>query len=67
MGEVAAEGGAVYPFHCVALAGGTRSIDPGTPVTFVVGAGLPGRWEAFAVTPVVVAPAVPARSAQPPG
>ena len=45
-GEVEARGGMHFPFHCTAIADGTRRITPGTPVEFDVVAGLPGRWEA---------------------
>ena len=39
-----------YPFHCSAIADGTREIEPGTRVSFVVTPGL-GRWEASALEP----------------
>lgn len=52
LGVVAGEDGATrYPFHCTQIAGGTRTIDVGTPVTFVVVAGRGGRWEAAKVKP----------------
>lgn len=35
-----------YPFHCTAIADGTRMIAVGTEVRFEVAAGLMGRWEA---------------------
>lgn len=41
-----------YPFHCTQIAGGSRTIDVGTAVTFRVMAGRLGRWEAAGVTPV---------------
>ena len=34
-----------YPFHCTAIADGTRTIEPGTRVRFEITAGL-GHWEA---------------------
>lgn len=37
-------------FHCTAIADRTRSIDEGAVVSFVVVAGLGGRYEARAVT-----------------
>jgi hypothetical protein len=40
-----------YPFHCTAIADGSRTIEVGTFVTFDVVAGRLGRWEASAVTP----------------
>jgi cold shock CspA family protein len=46
LGEVIAEDGATYPFHCTAIADGSRTIDAGTPVTFTVVAGHLGRLEA---------------------
>ena len=44
------DGGRRYLFHCTQIAGGSRSIAPGTPVEFHT---VPrhGRWEAAAVTP----------------
>ena len=44
-------GGVRYPFHCTAIADGSRTIAVGTEVTFVVAPGLMGRWEARAVEP----------------
>ncbi|HMF84598.1 MAG TPA: cold shock domain-containing protein [Acidimicrobiia bacterium] len=46
VGEVATDDGAIFSFHCTAIADGTRRISPGTAVEFAVVAGLPGRWEA---------------------
>jgi cold shock CspA family protein len=51
LGRVEADGGASYPFHCVAIADGTRQIEVGTRVRFRVAAGLPGRWEARDIRP----------------
>jgi cold shock CspA family protein len=42
----------VYSFHCTAIADGSREIDPGTKVAFVLVAGLGGALEAAGVTPV---------------
>jgi cold shock CspA family protein len=50
LGTIRAEDGAELPFHCTAIADGTRTIPVGAPVTFVVTAGRLGRWEADAVT-----------------
>jgi cold shock CspA family protein len=51
LGVVAGDGGP-YPFHCTAIADGTRTIPAGTPVTFEVVAGHLGRWEAADIRPV---------------
>lgn len=42
-------GGVRYPFHCTAIADGSRTIDVGADVTFAVVAGPMGRWEAQAI------------------
>jgi CspA family cold shock protein len=52
VGEIAADDGATVPFHCTALADGTRRIAAGTRVEFDVVAGLPGRWEAAVIEKV---------------
>ncbi len=52
LGVVRDEDGGSYPFHCAAIADGTRRIDEGTRVVFLVAAGHGGRYEARAVTPV---------------
>lgn len=41
-----------YDFHATAIIDGSRRIDPGTEVSFVVRPGHRGRYEAFAVTVV---------------
>ena len=46
LGEVTALDGTVLPFHCTAIADGTRDIAVGTVVAFEVAAGPHGRWEA---------------------
>lgn len=51
-GTVRAADGAVYYFHCTQIAGGSRMIPAGVPVTFAIRPGHRGRWEAAAVTPV---------------
>jgi cold shock CspA family protein len=43
---VEGDGGRELPFHCTAIAGGTRSISVGERVRFQVVAGPAGRWEA---------------------
>jgi cold shock CspA family protein len=50
LGSVEAEG-ATYPFHCTAIADGSRTIEVGSAVTFEVVAGRMGRWEASAIAP----------------
>ena len=35
-----------YPFHCTALADGSRNVSPGAAVEFDVQAADQGRWEA---------------------
>lgn len=49
-GTVTADDGSVYPFHCIEIADGSRTIDPGTPVEFGV---LPrfGRYQAAQIRP----------------
>ena len=49
MGEITSEDGDVFAFHSTAIANGSRRIATGTPVEFVVVAGLPGRWEAAVI------------------
>jgi cold shock CspA family protein len=51
IGEVAADDGATYSFHCTAIADGTRTIELGVVVDFVVVPGHLGRWEAAAIEP----------------
>lgn len=41
-----------YPFHCTAITDGSRKIEVGTLVAFVVDAGLGGAVEARSVRPV---------------
>jgi cold shock CspA family protein len=49
LGEVESDG-ARYPFHCTAIADGTRTIAVGTEVTFDLRPGSLGRWEATEIT-----------------
>jgi cold shock CspA family protein len=49
LGEITADDGAVYPFHCTVITDGTRTIAMGTAVEFEIVAGHLGRWEAAAV------------------
>jgi cold shock CspA family protein len=46
IGVVHAVGGAEYPFHCTAVADGSRTVAVGAEVTFRVAPGRLGRWEA---------------------
>ena len=48
-GEIEADDGTMYGFHCTAIADRTRRIAPGTRVEFDVVAGPLGRWEASAI------------------
>jgi cold shock protein len=50
LGVVRSEDGTEYPFHCTAIADGTRTIDEGARVQFEVVAGHMGRWEAARIT-----------------
>jgi cold shock CspA family protein len=45
-GVVTADDGTRFPFHCTAIADGTRTIEVGTVVEFEVVPGRMGRWEA---------------------
>jgi len=49
LGEVTGSDGTRFPFHCTAIADGTRDIPLDTPVTFRVVAGHLGCWEATAI------------------
>jgi CspA family cold shock protein len=46
LGEIEAAAGLRYPFHCTAIADGSRTIDEGTRVLFEVVAGPLGALEA---------------------
>jgi cold shock CspA family protein len=52
LGEVRSDDGAVHPFHCTAIADGSRTIEVGTPVRYRIVAGRLGRWEAADITPL---------------
>jgi cold shock CspA family protein len=43
---IAGADGATYPFHCTAIADGSREIEAGKLVTFTIVAGHLGRFEA---------------------
>ncbi len=51
LGEVEARGGLRFPFHCTAIADGTRTIPEGAAVRFRLVIGPLGRLEATAVAP----------------
>lgn len=51
LGTVTGEDATAYPFHCTAVADGTRTIAVGAEVTFDVVAGHLGRWEARDLRP----------------
>lgn len=51
LGHIVADGTG-YPFHCTAIADGTRTIEVGASVAFEVRPGGLGRWEATALTVV---------------
>lgn len=50
LGEIEADDGQRFAFHCTAIADGTRTIDEGAHVRFDVVAGRLGRWEAAHVS-----------------
>lgn len=49
LGTVADDSGTELPFHCTAIADGSRTIAVGTAVRFDVVAGRLGRWEAWGI------------------
>ena len=49
LGEIVTAEGATYPFHCTAIADGSRDIEVGKHVDFTVTAGHRGRLEATAI------------------
>ncbi len=71
LGVVRCASGEELPFHCTAVADGSRRIEPGTEVHFGIGTGHLGRYEAVQLVPVRAAlgsesPCVAQRSAEPP-
>jgi cold shock CspA family protein len=50
-GYVVAADGTRYFFHCTAVADGSRTIEPATPVSFDIQPGHRGQWEARQITP----------------
>ena len=51
IGEVTADDGTVIPFHCTAIADGSRQTDVGAVVHFSTKAARLGQWEAVSITP----------------
>jgi cold shock CspA family protein len=51
LGTVAGDDGTSFDFHATAVADGSRIIDVGTAVTFIVAAGHRGRYEARSLVP----------------
>jgi cold shock CspA family protein len=51
IGSVTTDDGRVLPFHCTAIADGSRTVAEGAVVLVDVGPGLPGHWEAVALRP----------------
>jgi cold shock CspA family protein len=51
LGAVRGDDGRLYPFHCVQIADGSRTIPVGTAVRASIVAGHLGRWEATAIEP----------------
>jgi len=49
LGVIEVVDGDDYPFHCIEIADGSRTIEPGTEVWFDVIAKL-GRWEAARIS-----------------
>jgi CspA family cold shock protein len=45
LGSIVGAAGVEHPFHCIEIADGSRTVDPGTEVSFDVLAKF-GRWEA---------------------
>jgi cold shock CspA family protein len=52
LGEVVDGDGHRFPFHCTAIADGSRTIPVGAAVVFLIGPGHQGRWEARSLQPV---------------
>lgn len=50
LGEITGADGQTYPFHCTAIADGTRTIAVDTNVTFTIAAGHQGHFEATEIT-----------------
>jgi cold shock CspA family protein len=46
LGVVTGSDGTELPFHCTRIADGSRAVDVGAEVAYLIVAGGPGRWEA---------------------
>lgn len=57
LGAVRTADGASYRFHCTTIADGSRTIEVGRDVTFLVAPAGPGHWEATVVAPTPLPPA----------
>jgi hypothetical protein len=51
LGQVRADAGSIYPFHCTQIADASRTIEMGAIVDFAIIPAHLGRWEAAAITP----------------
>jgi cold shock CspA family protein len=51
LGVVRSDTGVEHPFHCTAIADGSRTVEVGTVVSYRVSAGRLGRWEATDMRP----------------
>ncbi|MGH9138523.1 MAG: cold shock domain-containing protein [Acidimicrobiales bacterium] len=51
LGTLRADDGTEYPFHCTAIADGSRTIAIGARVRFEIVPGHLGRWEAARIEP----------------
>jgi cold shock CspA family protein len=49
LGVIRGDDGADVPFHCTAIADGSRTVETGRRVRFDVVPGLLGRWEASSI------------------
>jgi cold shock CspA family protein len=52
LGTVADDAGGELPFHCTAVADGSRRVEVGTRVAFTTAAGHLGRVEAKGIVPI---------------
>lgn len=52
IGVVTDDDGTEFPFHCTAVADGSRHVDEGAVVSFVMRPGHLGRYEARDIVPV---------------
>ena len=55
IGLVRSDDGVEHPFHCTAIADGSRAVEVGTVVTYRVAPGRLGRWEASDLRPAETA------------